>query len=296
VKLTLIAVTVAALTWIVFMLLDQKNKKSKEVEEVVEAPKEKRPKATGGVIDYSVYHLSKQEKVGSIIAGAILFFALGYIFYMNIIVAVVLAGLGLLFPKIRTKSLLVKRKKELAGQFKQALFSISSALSSGKSVENAFQDVVKDLSLLYPDPDTYIIREFELINRRVQNGETIEFALRDFGERSDLEDIQNFADVFLTCKRYGGDLVEVIRRTTSIIADKLEIEQDISILIANKKFEAKILLLAPVGMILMMNLSSGDYMEPLYQFPGAGPVIMTAALAILGFVYWLLQKIMEIKV
>jgi len=46
------------------------------------------------------------------------------------------------------------------------------------------------LCILYPDPDTYIIREVEYIVRRLEMNETIEDALEDLAKRSHLEDIQ----------------------------------------------------------------------------------------------------------
>src|SRR5699024_12551780 len=95
-------------------------------------------------------------------------------------------------------------------QFKEAISSLSSSLAAGRSIENSFKEVVTDLYLLYPDPNTYIIREFEIINRRIENGETIERAIQDSGVRSDIEDIMNFATVFITCTRTVRYLVEVI--------------------------------------------------------------------------------------
>jgi len=43
------------------------------------------------------------------------------------------------------------------------------------------------LCILYPDPDTYIIREVEYIVRRLEMNETIEDALEDLAKRSHLK-------------------------------------------------------------------------------------------------------------
>lgn len=149
---------------------------------------------------------------------------------------------------------------------------------------------------MYPDPNTEIIQEFEIINRRIENGETIENAILDFSIRSDMEDIQNFADVFITCKRTGGNLVEVIRRTSDIISEKIDIQQEVAVMIASKKFESRILSVAPVGMILLLKYSAEDYLAPMYDWSSGGPLIMTVCLGILVFSYWYGQRIMDIKV
>jgi len=101
--------------------------------------------------------------------------------------------------------------------------------------------------------------------------------------------------VFSTCKRTGGDLVEVIRRTSNIISNKIETQQEIAVLISQKKLEAKILSIAPFAIVALISFSSKDYMEPLYQF-GIGTVVMTISLIILVISYLLTKWIMNIKV
>ncbi len=246
------------------------------------------------LIDYSTYAMSAKEiAVSALIAAAVLY-AIGIVFYMNQFAALALALLGAAYPKVRKAELRDKRKAELCMQFKQALYALSASLAAGKSVENGFRDCVDDLKLLYPDPNTYIVREFEIMNRRVENGDPIELALVDFAGRADLEDVHSFVDVFITCKRTGGDLVEVIRRTSNMISEKLEIQQDISVMIAQKKLESKILTMAPFTIVFLLAVSSPDYMAPLYSPSGA--LIMTVALLLLVGCHFIAKRIMNVKV
>ncbi|QQZ11442.1 type II secretion system F family protein [Heyndrickxia vini] len=264
------------------------------VEKKQEANRNRYRKVEGHLIDYSKYHLSTKEYLFYSLSAMIVLFLIGILFYENIFIALIVAALGLLFPKMQRKKLLRKRKEKLSVQFKEAIASLSSSLAAGRSIENSFKEVVNDLKLLYPDPNTYIIREFEIINRRIENGETIERAIEDFALRSDIEDIMNFSDVFITCKRTGGNLVEVIRRTADVISEKIDIQQEVQVMVAQKKFESRILSVMPIGMIALLKYSSGDYLAPLYK--NLGPVIMTFCLGLLGFSYWLSQRIMNIKV
>ncbi|MBD2865138.1 type II secretion system F family protein [Paenibacillus sp. IB182363] len=219
-------------------------------------------------------------------------FVLGFLFYKNVLICLVISMIAVLYPKVRKRQLVRRRKEELRRQFKHALYSLSSALSAGKSVENAFRETGSDLVLLYPDPRTDMIRELNRINRRTENGEPIERSLLDLGRRSGIEDVKQFAESFAACKRTGGDLVEVMRRTSNLIGEKMDIEQDLSVLIAQKRFEAKALGFIPFVIVAFLSFSSPDYMEPLYQ--GAGHLIMTAALLILAVSQWLARTIMNI--
>lgn len=247
------------------------------------------------LIDYSIYELSFSEKVIALIMAATVIFVIGFIFYKDIRIALVCSTSSFYFLRIRRRQLLFRRKSELNDQFKQALFSLSSSLSAGRSFENAIVETVQDLQMLYANPKTYIIVEFNIIVQKLRNGENVEAALKQFSERADLDDIRNFSEVLSICKRSGGNLVEVIRRTAAMIGEKIELQQDISLLVAQKRFESKILSFAPLIIVALLSFSSPDYMLPLYE-GYIGPIIMTIALALLFLCFTVTNKMMDIRV
>lgn len=256
--------------------------------------KKAKPDGKKQLPNYSVYVLSGFQRLMSIAAGAVLFLGIGYLFYHQWIIALLLSFGGLLVPRFWKKYMLERRRMALNLHFKQALYSLSSSLSAGRSVENGFREAIQDLRLLDPDAENDLITELSIICARMEYGEPIEDALHDFSRRACMEDITNFADVFTTCKRTGGDLVEVIRRTSSIIGEKLDIQQEIAVLVAQKKFESKALLAAPILMLVFMNLTSADYMKPM--FSGMGMIISTfALLGLIGCLLWII-KMMNIKI
>jgi tight adherence protein B len=241
---------------------------------------------------YTVYELTLLQKILAISVGSLLLFGVGYLFYHQWILSVLLMPGGMYAPRILRAYLLQRRRNTLNLQFKQTLFSLSSSLSAGRSVENAFREAVQDLCMLDPEGSSDMISELNIICARMEFGQPVEEALRDFSKRAGMEDIERFADVFSVCKRTGGDLVEVVRRTSTIIGEKLDIQQDISVSIAQKKFEAKALLISPLIMVMFMSLTAGDYMQPMYT--GAGIVISTLALMALFLCYLWTTKIMDI--
>ena len=89
-----------------------------------------------GLIDYDIYVLSRNEKIMYTTIAAIFLFALGYLFYHSIILSALLALLSVKFPKMMRGKIISKRKKELNLQFKEMLYSLSSSLSAGRSVES----------------------------------------------------------------------------------------------------------------------------------------------------------------
>ena len=199
------------------------------------------------------------------------------------------------FPEIRTKQIIEKRKNQLTLQFKDMLYSLSSALSVGKSVETGIRDSLQDLRVMYPDPNTDILREMEYILRGIGMNNTVEEMFAQFGERAHLEDIDNFVDIFVTCKRTGGDLIEVMRSTSNTIGEKIEVKQEINTMISGKKYEFNFMMILPVIMVEFLALTSGDYMDPVFTEP-AGIAAMTAAIAIFAVAYVVGSKIMKIDI
>ncbi|WP_019912948.1 type II secretion system F family protein [Paenibacillus sp. HW567] len=242
--------------------------------------------------DYTVYTLTSIQSILSLLAGGVLLWGIGYLFYHNVLLSLLLVPGGAYAPRLLRDYLLRRRRAALNLQFKMTLFSLSSSLSAGRSVENAFREAVQDLLMLDPEGGSDMIFELNIICARMEYGQPVEEALHDFSKRAGMDDVERFADVFSVCKRTGGDLVEIVRRTSAIIGEKLDIQQDIAVSIAQKKFEAKALLVSPLVMVAFMSLTAGDYMQPMYT--GAGIAISTLALGSLFLCYRWTSKIMDI--
>lgn len=246
-------------------------------------------------IDYNVYAMPQRKRLIYIVLASVVIFIVGMVFYHSIILSLVLCPLSLFYPRIKTKEILTRRKSELNMQFKDMLYALSASLAAGRSIEMALKDVLRDLTVIYPDPDTYIIIELEWIIKKIEMNETVESALSDFAERSHLEDIENFVDVLHTSKRAGGNILEVIKNTSNIISDKIEIKQEIDIILSQRKFEHKILNTLPIIMILLLSVSAEDYMRSVFS-ELLGRIAMTFSLLLLTVAYFISKKIMDIRV
>jgi tight adherence protein B len=251
--------------------------------------------STYNPLNYNEYVMTKKEHLLYIFAAGTFIFAIGYIFYHSIILSLIITPLAFLYPKIKTKELMEKRKQELNLQFKDLIYSLSSSLSAGRSLESSFTEVLKDLSIIYPDEDTLVMKETRFIIHKLELNEPIEDILVSFAERTGIEDIKTFVDVIKSCRKAGGNLIEVIRSTTNIINDKIEIKNEIDTMLAEKKFEQRLMSMAPIFMILVLSLSAKDYMEPIFSTL-AGRVAMTVAMITISITYFISQRIMKIKI
>ena len=248
-----------------------------------------------GLTDYDVYVMGTREKAANILFAAAVLFGIGYIFYQNPYVSAALMVLAVKWPGIRTNQIIARRKSQLTLQFKDMLYSLASALSVGKSVEMGLRSALEDLRVLYPDPQTDILVELEYILRGIGMNNTIESMFTQFAQRAHLEDIDNFVDIFVTCKRTGGDLMEVMRSTSNTIGEKIELKQEIETVISGKKYEFRLMMVLPVVMVLFLSVTSAEYMRPVFTTI-EGRMAMTAAILIFAVSYVVGSKVMKIEV
>lgn len=245
-------------------------------------------------IDYSQYNPSWRERVVWMLAVGAGLFLIGMIFYKHVLLSIGFALLALAAPKLLRQRKAALRREQLIYQFQQALHMLSAAIAAGKSLESAMTDTVNDLRQLFPDPRTMIVTEWESIVNRLNNGVPIEAAFAELARRSDVEDIRNFAEVLAIGKRQGGNLVEVLRRTVQIMSEKIDIQRELGILLAKKRWESRLLCFAPIGFVAVLGISSSDYMAPLYA--GAGRLVMTVALGLIAGCWWVSKRLMDIEI
>ena len=199
------------------------KKREKAPKKVKKAKEPRRPERTEtGGLDYSVYYMKPMEFLAYVLLAAAGLFALGYIFYRSVILAAVVALLALKYPSIRTKQIIAARRQKLNLQFKDMLYSLTSSLGAGNSVERAMSAALEDMERQYGNPNTLIIQELELIVSKLALGQNIEDLFLDLAQRSGIDDIRTFAHIFEISKRTGGNLMQIMRQTSDIIMEKIE--------------------------------------------------------------------------
>ena len=244
--------------------------------------------------DYREYHFSGKEIAKYLLQSLLLCGTLDYLFYQNKWLMLLAIPATVVFLKIRKKQLIRERKKNLNYQFKDALNALSVAVQAGYSVENAVSASARDLERMYPE-DADIVKEFHYMESQIKVSVPVEELFRSLGERCGIEDMENFAAVFYTAKRTGGDMSGIIQTSARMLGDKIDVKKEIETTLAAKKAEQKVMSLMPAGIILYLKLTSPGFLGVLYGNP-FGIAAMTLCLGIYGFSYWLGRKIVDIEV
>ena len=245
-------------------------------------------------MNYGVYRYDKKEFViyfsmGYCIAAVILF-----LFYHRVFLALVLGFLGgYIFLKCYKKVLVEKRRWQLTMEFKDAMDALSAALAAGYSMDHAMSEARKDLLLLY-GRETLMTQELKDICTKLSLSRPLDELLKELGQRSGVEDILIFAQIYVTARRSGGNMVKIMKRTAGNIGEKMEVKREIRTMMAGKRMEAVCMMVVPLGILLYLNTLSPDFLQPLYQTL-AGGIFMTISLLVYGVAVWWGFRIMKIQ-
>ena len=224
--------------------------------------------------NYAEYHFSKTEILKYLIQSILLCGAMDYLFYQNWWLMLLTVPVTVLFMRLKKKGLIRERKRKLNYQFKDALNALSVAVQAGYSVENAVAACSRDLERLYPK-ETDIVKEFHYIETQLRVSVPVEELLLSLGDRSGIEDVENFA--------------------ARMLGDKIDVRKEIETTLAAKKAEQMIMSLMPAGIILYLKLTSPGFLSVLYGNL-FGMCAMTLCLGIYVLSYWLGRRIVDIEV
>ena len=226
---------------------------------------------------YDRYVLSKQEKLRYFCICCPLISGISYLFYHSIIFCILLPLLSIPGQRKYEAYLINRQKKELSKQFRDLLYSLSASFSASKQMKEALKESLPVLLLLYGE-NSLLIKEISQIVRKMEESrDSEESLLSDFAERSADGEIQSFVDVYLICRKSGGNLIQVISKTVEVLIEKLDITREIQKMTAQKRFESMIITAIPLLMLLFLQCSSPDFTAVLYETL-AGRLLMTLAL------------------
>lgn len=168
------------------------------------------------------------------------------------------------------------KDKRLLQQFGECILSVGGAVKAGYAAENAFVESMKDMEMMY-GAEAEIMEELVQIKGGLVNNLPLERLLQEMGQRTQLEEIQEFAEIFAITKRNGGSLADIIHMTAHNITGSLAMEEEINTLLASKRLEQKVMNLMPFLLVLYLQTTTPGYFDIFFQ-DFTGVLMMTAFL------------------
>lgn len=246
------------------------------------------------ISDYDDYKLNIKDFTELFIKSLFMVILISIAFYNSYILIFMLLPVCLIIPFFDKNELIKKRKDKLLNQFKDFLRTLQSFLDASYSIENCFYLSIKEVKMLH-GADSMMAIELEDMCKKIKMNKPIEIVFREFANKTKIDDIIDFSEVFIIAKKNGGNLNKIIKNTISVINDKIEVQNDINLSTAEKQFEQNIMNLLPFFIIIYMNFTSSDFLNSLYNTI-FGRLIMTILLCVYFIAVSLSKKILTIEV
>jgi tight adherence protein B len=198
------------------------------------------------------------------------------------------AGIGALVPYGLLRFQKGRRLKKFNEALPDAIELMARALRAGHSMGSSIEVIAQQS----PEP---LASEFETCFQKQKFGIPFRDALTAMGERVPSEDLHFLITAVLVQKETGGDLTDILDRTTHLIRDRIRIQGEIRTYTAQGRMTGWILGLMPVFMLLILNLVTPGYSDVLFHDPLGQKLLMAGGVFIVigGLI---IRKIVDIKV
>ena len=204
-----------------------------------------------------------------------------------------LVGIGMMFLFGAIPFLVVARKRQkrllkFMEQFPDALELLANALRAGLALSGGMRIVAREM----PEP---VGGEFWIVSEEHNLGLDIKEALVRLSHRMDIQDVKLFVTAVILQKETGGNLVEILENTTSIIRDRFRILSEARVFSAQGRLSGIVLVMLPIVMIGVISILMPEYLKILVEDP-IGKYLITAAAALQLIGILTIRKIVRIRV
>lgn len=249
--------------------------------------KKERPKT-----DYKNPKLTWQEELSCFVEALAIIFLFSYFFYRSFIACILLSPGIWFYRNEKRKKLWKKRKEHLEEQFKDTLLAIQTNLQSGYSIENAFIESYSYVAGIFGE-NSDMAKELMWIKKGMRNGDTLEHLLTDLADRCPESALEDFSNIYSVLCKTGGDWNEIIAKIVGKITQRIELQEEINILIHGKKTESRMMCIIPFFILFYMDTASKGYFDVMYHNL-IGISIMTICMVAYIFAFLTAEKITQI--
>lgn len=135
-------------------------------------------------------------------------------------------------------------------------------------------------------------QELEWIRRGLVINISLEELFADFAERSECEEILQFAQILAIARKKGGNMPQIIQSTAELIGRRIDASLEMQTLLSGRRMEQKMMRLMPFGIIFYIGTNYPGYFDVLYH-NGRGAAVMSLCLAIYLAAYLLGDRILQ---
>jgi tight adherence protein B len=207
---------------------------------------------------------------------------------LGLFVGVIMGGLAWVMPRPIVDMMYQKRVERFVNQMVDGLGLMSNGMRSGLSVAQALGLVVQEM----PNP---IQQEFELILSKNKLGRSLEEAFVDLSKRIVSDEVEMFVTAVNILKETGGNLAETFDTITTLIRERIKVENKIKAMTAQAFWQGIILMCVPPFMAVTLSQSDPESMRPMFETP-TGWAALLAVVVLEVAAFFVIKKVTKIDV
>ena len=181
-----------------------------------------------------------------------------------------------------------RRIKKFNAALPDAIDLMSRALRAGHSIGSSIEVIAQQS----PQP---LSGEFEICFQQQKFGVPFRDALLAMGERIRSDDLQFLITAVLVQKETGGDLTDILDRTTRVIRERIRIHGEVRTRTAQGRLTGWILSGLPIVLMIAINFITPGYSHVLFYDPLGQKLTIVGGVLIL-FGGFIISRIVDIKV
>lgn len=185
----------------------------------------------------------------------------------------------LLLPKLIAEMLWQRRRRQLDLQIPAAVAAMANSIRAGLTLVQAMQRLAETA----PEP---IRTDFRVMVNRYAYGANLEATIREAKDRLRLPNFNLFASALLINREMGGDISESLLRISQSLDKLQEMRKTVEAHTSEGRTNIKVLLIAPVLLLLMMSTADGEGVKMLLTTTQGYAVLIAAGLLIGTGVYF----------
>ena len=211
-----------------------------------------------------LYQADLKWNAGTLVAGCLFCFALpAYLTYLRFDSFVMAVPIGFLTGALPIAYVLHRRSKRL-DLFQQglpeALDLMVSALRAGHSLIAAVGSVARECA----DP---VGCEFKTCFEEQNYGLELKSALDNLIKRVPLQDLRIFTTAIMIQKESGGNLAEVLDKTSHVIRERFRLKRQVGVHTAQGRMTGWVLTILPIALGTMLYFVNPEMMSILWKNP-----------------------------
>ena len=215
-------------------------------------------------------------------------FAIVRFWIVDLVPGLIAGVLATAFPILILRVKATRRLTKFNQKLPDALDLIARALRAGHSISAAIEIVAEEGA----EP---LRSEFGEVYKQQNFGIPQRDALLQLGRRVPSADLQIVITAMLVQKETGGNLVEILDRTTAVLRDRMRIEGELRVHTAQGRLTGWILCLLPVVMFCLISIANPGYSNVLIHDP-VGRKLTYTGICMMAMGGLLIRKIVRIRV